>query len=82
MTNEQILELELLKDIPVLQNELDWIIEVIDELQSKESVSVVIREFSSKNNSTKWTRFHVILDSNLMNKLLERFGYSHVNIFS
>lgn len=53
MTNEQILELELLKDIPVLQNELDWIIEVIDELQSKESVSGVVREFSSKNNSTK-----------------------------
>lgn len=53
MTNEQLLELELLKDIPVLQNELDWIIEVIDELQSKESVSGVVREFSSKNNSTK-----------------------------
>ena len=46
-------ELELLKDIPVLQNELDWIIEVINELQSKESVSGVVREFSSKNNSTK-----------------------------
>lgn len=46
-------ELELLKDIPVLQNELDWIIEVIDEVQSKESVSGVVREFSSKNNSTK-----------------------------
>jgi hypothetical protein len=53
MTNEQLIELELLKDIPVLQNELDWIIEVIDELQSKESVSGVVREFSSKNNSTK-----------------------------
>ena len=46
-------ELELLNDIPVLQNELDWIIEVIDELQSKESVSGVVGEFSSKNNSTK-----------------------------
>lgn len=46
-------ELEQFKDIPVLQNELDWIIEVIDELQSKESVSGVVREFSSKNNSTK-----------------------------
>ena len=46
-------ELELLKDIPVLQNELDWIIEVIDDIQSKESVSGVVREFSSKNNSTK-----------------------------
>ena len=82
MTNEQLLELELLNDIPVLQNELDWIIEVIDELQSKESVSGVIGEFSSKNNSTKWTRFHMILDSNLMDKLLERFRYSHVDIFS
>ncbi len=46
-------ELEQFKDIPVLQNELDWIIEVIDEIQSKESVSDVVREFSSKNNSTK-----------------------------
>lgn len=46
-------ELKLLEDIPVLQNELDWIIEVINELQSKESVSGVVREFSSKNNSTK-----------------------------
>ncbi len=46
-------ELEQFKDIPVLQNELDWIIEVIDELKSKESVSGVVREFSSKNNSTK-----------------------------
>lgn len=46
-------ELEQFKDIPVLQNELDWIIEVIDELQSKESVSGVVREFSSKNYSTK-----------------------------
>ena len=75
-------ELEQFKDIPVLQNELDWIIEVIDELQSKESISGVIREFSSKNNSTKWTRFHVILYSNFMDQLLKRFGYSHVNIFS
>ncbi len=46
-------ELELLKDIPVLQNELDWIIEVIGELQSKESVTSVIRQLSSKNDTTE-----------------------------
>lgn len=46
-------ELEQFKEIPVLQNELDWIIKVIDEIQSKESVSSVVGEFSSKNNSTK-----------------------------
>jgi hypothetical protein len=46
-------ELELLKDIPVLQNELDWVMEVIDELQSKESVTNVIRQLSSKNDTTE-----------------------------
>ncbi len=46
-------ELELLKDIPVLQNELDWVIEVIGELQSKESVASVIRQFPSKNDTTE-----------------------------
>ena len=46
-------ELELLKDIPVLQNELDWVIEVIGELQSKESITSVIRQLSSKNDTTK-----------------------------
>jgi hypothetical protein len=46
-------ELELLKDIPVLQNELDWVMEVIDELQSKESVTSVIRQLSSKNDTTE-----------------------------
>jgi hypothetical protein len=46
-------ELELLKDIPVLQNELDWVMEVIGELQSKESVTSVIRQLSSKNDTTK-----------------------------
>jgi hypothetical protein len=46
-------ELELLKDIPVLQNELDWVMEVIGEIQSKESVSGVIRKFSSKNDTTE-----------------------------
>jgi hypothetical protein len=46
-------ELELLKDIPVLQNELDWVMEVIGELQSKESVTSVIRQLSSKNDTTQ-----------------------------
>jgi hypothetical protein len=46
-------EPELLKDIPVLQNELDWIIEVIGELQSKESVTSVIRQLSSKNDTAE-----------------------------
>jgi hypothetical protein len=46
-------ELELLKDIPILQNELDWVMEVIGELQSKESVTSVIRQLSSKNDTTK-----------------------------
>lgn len=46
-------ELELLKDIPVLQNELDWVMEVIGELQSKESVTSVIRQLSSNNDTTE-----------------------------
>jgi hypothetical protein len=46
-------ELELLKDIPILQNELDWVMEVIGELQSKESVTSVIRQLSSKNDTTE-----------------------------
>ncbi len=46
-------EPELLKDIPVLQNELDWVMEVIGELQSKESVTSVIRQLSSKNDTTE-----------------------------
>ncbi len=46
-------EPELLKDIPVLQNELDWVMEVIGELQSKESVTSVIRQLSSNNDTTQ-----------------------------
>jgi hypothetical protein len=46
-------ELELLKDIPVLQNELDWVMEVIGELQSKESVTSVIRQLSGNNDTTE-----------------------------
>jgi hypothetical protein len=46
-------ELELLKDIPVLQNELDWVMEVIGEIQSKESVTSVIRQLPSKNETTE-----------------------------
>ena len=46
-------EINELDDIPVLEGELEWVMKVIDEVQSKESVSGVVREFSSKNNSTK-----------------------------
>ncbi len=46
-------ELELIKDIPVLQNELDWVMEVIGEIQSKESVTSVIRQLSSNNDTTQ-----------------------------
>jgi hypothetical protein len=46
-------ELELLKDIPVLEGEFEWVMEVIGELQSKESVTGVIRQFSSKNDTTE-----------------------------
>jgi hypothetical protein len=46
-------ELELLKDTPILQNELDWVMEVIGELQSKESVTGVIRQLPSNNDSTE-----------------------------
>ncbi len=46
-------ELEQLKDIPVLQNELDWVIEVIGELQSKEPITSVIRQLSSNNDTTE-----------------------------
>jgi hypothetical protein len=46
-------ELELLKNIPVLQNELDWIMEVIGELQSKESVTSVVGQLPSNNDTTK-----------------------------
>ena len=46
-------ELELLKDIPVLQNELDWIMEVIGDIQSKESVTSVIRQLPSNNDTTQ-----------------------------
>jgi hypothetical protein len=46
-------ELEQLKDIPILQNELDWVMEVIGKLQSKESVTSVIRQFPSNNDTTE-----------------------------
>ena len=46
-------ELELFKDIPVLQNELDWVMEVIGDTQSKESVTSVIGQLSSKNDTTE-----------------------------
>ncbi len=46
-------ELEVFKDIPVLQNELDWVMEVIGETQLKESVTRVITQFSSNNDTTQ-----------------------------
>jgi hypothetical protein len=46
-------ELELLKDIPVLEGELEWIMKVIGELQSKESVTSVIRQLPSNNDTTE-----------------------------
>ena len=44
-------ELELLKDIPILEGELEWVMRVIDS--PKESVSTVIRQLSSENDSTQ-----------------------------
>lgn len=44
-------ELELLKDIPVLEGELEWVMKVIDS--PKETITGVVGKFSSKNNPTK-----------------------------
>jgi len=44
-------ELELLKDIPVLEGELEWVIKVIDS--PPESITSVIRQLSSKNHTTE-----------------------------
>ena len=46
-------ELELLKDIPVLEGELEWVARVISELQSKESVTCVIGQLPSNNDTTQ-----------------------------
>ena len=44
-------ELELLKDIPVLEGELEWIMKVIES--PPESIAGVIRQLSSKNDTTE-----------------------------
>jgi hypothetical protein len=44
-------ELELLKDIPILEGELEWVMRVIDS--PEESVSTVIRQLSRENDSTQ-----------------------------
>ena len=44
-------ELELLKDIPVLQNELDWVMEVIDS--PEETITSVLRKSSLEDDSTE-----------------------------
>ncbi len=44
-------EIDELDDIPVLEGELEWVMKVIDS--PKETITGVVREFSSKNNSTK-----------------------------
>ena len=44
-------ELELLKDIPVLEGELEWVIKVIDS--PPESIPSVIGQLSSKNDTTE-----------------------------
>jgi hypothetical protein len=44
-------ELELLKDIPLLEGELEWVIKVIDS--PPESVTGVIRQLSSKNDTAE-----------------------------
>ena len=44
-------ELELLKEIPVLQNELDWVMEVIDS--PEETIASVLRESSLEDGTSK-----------------------------
>jgi len=51
----EIEELELFKDIPVLEGELEWVIKVIDS--PEETITRVLRNSSLKNNSGKSTGF-------------------------
>ena len=44
-------ELELLKDIPVLEGELEWIMKVIDS--PEETITSVIGQLSSNNDTTE-----------------------------
>ena len=46
-----LVELDELRDIPVLEGELEWVMRVIDS--PEESVSTVIRQLSSENDSTQ-----------------------------
>jgi hypothetical protein len=46
-----LVELDELRDIPVLEGELEWIMRVIDS--PEESVSTVIRQLPSENDSTQ-----------------------------
>ena len=44
-------ELELLKDIPLLEGELEWIMKVIDS--PEETITSVLRESSLKDGTSK-----------------------------
>lgn len=44
-------EIDELDDIPVLEGELEWVMKVIDS--PKETITGVVREFPSNNDSTK-----------------------------
>ena len=46
-----LVELDELRDIPVLEGELEWVMRVIDS--PEESISTVIRQLSSENDSTQ-----------------------------
>ena len=46
-----LVELDELRDIPVLEGELEWVMRVIDS--PEESVATVIRQLSSENDSTQ-----------------------------
>ena len=45
------IELDELRDIPVLEGELEWVIKVIDS--PEESVTTIVRQLSSENDSTQ-----------------------------
>ena len=46
-----LVELDELRDIPVLEGELEWAMRVIDS--PEESISTVIRQLPSENDSTQ-----------------------------
>ena len=45
------IELEELRDMPILEGELEWVIKVIDS--PEESVTTIVRQLSSENDSTQ-----------------------------